>query len=95
MQKTQSDSNLKQYNDVDGLKLEIRRQLKIKEGAENLKKASTDKRSLTKCNSILKEANFKLQELHYQLQDLNAGLTENSTGKALGNIEHVQAVFWA
>ena len=71
-------------NDVDGLKTEIRRQLKIKEGAENFKKATTDKKSLTQCNTILKEANSKLQELHNQLAlaDLNAGLTDNAaTGK--------------
>lgn len=43
-------------------------------------KATTDKKSLTQCNSILKEANSKLQDLHHQLQDLNAGLTENTTG---------------
>ncbi|CAB4013497.1 serine threonine- kinase N2-like isoform X3 [Paramuricea clavata] len=72
-----SDSNIKIFNDVDDLKTEIRRQLKIKEGAENFKKATTDKKSLTQCNSILKEANSKLQELHHQLQDMNAGLTDN------------------
>ncbi|XP_028407651.1 serine/threonine-protein kinase N2-like isoform X4 [Dendronephthya gigantea] len=71
-----SDSNMK-FNDVDDLKTEIRRQLKIKEGAENFKKATTDKKSLTQCNSILKEANTKLQELHYQLQDMNAGIVDN------------------
>lgn len=68
------------FNDVDDLKTEIRRQLKIKEGAENFKKATTDKKSLTQCNTILKEANSKLQELHYQLQDLNAGITDNPSG---------------
>ena len=79
MPRTLSDSNMK-YNDVDNLKVEIRRQLKIKEGAENFKKATTDKKSLTQCNSILKEANCKLQELHSQLQDLNAGIKDNASG---------------
>lgn len=74
-----SDSNMK-FNDVDDLKTEIRRQLKIKEGAENFKKATTDKKSLTQCNSILKEATTKLQELHCQLQDMNAGITDNLLG---------------
>ena len=68
------------FNDVDDLKTEIRRQLKIKEGAENFKKATTDKKSLTQCNTILKEANSRLQELHHQLQDLNAGITDNPSG---------------
>ncbi|XP_064648701.1 serine/threonine-protein kinase N2-like isoform X2 [Lineus longissimus] len=56
------------------LKKEIRRELKIKEGAENLRKATTDKKSLANVNSIVKQANNKLQELHQELNELNAHL---------------------
>ncbi|CAL1295228.1 unnamed protein product [Larinioides sclopetarius] len=54
------------------LKEEIRKELKIKEGAENLRKATTDKKSLSNINSIVKKANTKLHELQQELQDLNA-----------------------
>lgn len=54
------------------LKKEIRKELKIKEGAENLKKAITDKRSLANVNSLLKKANNKLQELQEELQDVDS-----------------------
>jgi hypothetical protein len=59
------------------IKSEIRRQLKLKEGAENLKKVATDKRSLSQCSAILKESSAKLQDLHQQLQDLNALVNED------------------
>lgn len=54
------------------LKKEIRKELKIKEGAENLKKASTDKKSLANVNLMLKKANNKLQELQEELQDVDS-----------------------
>lgn len=53
------------------LKREIQRELKIKEGAENLRKVSTDKKHQSHVESQLKSSNRRLQELHRQLQDLN------------------------
>ncbi|XP_056394605.1 serine/threonine-protein kinase N3 isoform X2 [Hyla sarda] len=53
------------------LKREIQRELKIKEGAENLRKVSTDKRHQGHVESQLKTSNRRLQELHRQLQELN------------------------
>lgn len=53
------------------LKREIQRELKIKEGAENLRKVSTDKKHQSHVESQLKTSNRRLQELHHQLQDLN------------------------
>lgn len=53
------------------LKEEIRKELKIKEGAENLRKATTDKKSLSNVNLIVKKANTKLQELQQELRELN------------------------
>ncbi|KAM4696060.1 serine/threonine-protein kinase N3 [Rhinophrynus dorsalis] len=55
----------------DQLKREIQRELKIKEGAENLRKVSTDKKHLSHIDSQLRASNRRLQELHCQLQDLN------------------------
>ncbi|XP_042896261.1 serine/threonine-protein kinase N2 isoform X2 [Parasteatoda tepidariorum] len=54
------------------LKEEIRKELKIKEGAENLKKATTDKKALSNVNTIVKEANNKLHELQQELQEIQA-----------------------
>ncbi|KAJ7986667.1 hypothetical protein DPEC_G00342260 [Dallia pectoralis] len=56
----------------DQIKREIRKELKIKEGAENLKKVSTDKKSLVYVDNMLKKSNKKLEVLHQELQELNA-----------------------
>ncbi|XP_012946173.1 serine/threonine-protein kinase N2 [Aplysia californica] len=56
------------------LKKEIRKEMKIKEGAEKLREASSDKKTLQNVSSIVKKANSKLSELHQELQELNAYL---------------------
>ena len=61
------------------LKKEIRKEMKIKEGAEKLREVSTDKKSLSNVSSIVKKANTKLQQLHQELQDLNACLLVTNT----------------
>ncbi|CAH2316297.1 serine threonine- kinase N3 [Pelobates cultripes] len=58
-------------NSRDQLKREIQRELKIKEGAENLRKVSTDKKHQSHVESQLRTSNRRLQDLHRQLQDLN------------------------
>ncbi|XP_075471718.1 serine/threonine-protein kinase N2 isoform X1 [Ascaphus truei] len=58
----------------DQIKREIRKELKIKEGAENLRKVTTDKKNLAYVDNILKKSNKKLEELHNSLQELNAHL---------------------
>ena len=60
----------------ESLKVEIRRELKIKEGAENLRKVSTDKKTLAQCNQAIKQSNAKLEQLHHELQDVNARLSD-------------------
>lgn len=79
MQRSGSETLLKTdlEQSKEALKIEIRKQLKLKEGAENLKKVATDRKTLTQCNSILKEATAKLQDLHDELQDLNARVSED------------------
>ncbi|RWS04375.1 serine/threonine-protein kinase N2-like protein [Dinothrombium tinctorium] len=54
------------------LKERIRKELKMKEGAENLRRVTTDKRSLSDVNSIVKKANSQLQELQSDLQEVDA-----------------------
>ncbi|KAL1022894.1 hypothetical protein UPYG_G00033850 [Umbra pygmaea] len=69
-----SDTMVQQKLDEvkDHIKREIRKELKIKEGAENLKKVTTDKKRLAYVDNMLKKSNKKLEELHQELQDLNA-----------------------
>nr|XP_058969985.1 serine/threonine-protein kinase N2-like isoform X2 [Pocillopora verrucosa] len=61
----------------EAIKAEIRKQLKLKEGAENLKKVATDRKTIAQCNTILKDTTAKLQDLHDDLQDLNARVSED------------------
>ena len=62
--------------DLDTLKetirLEIRKELKIKEGAEKLLRASGERRSKNYVTSILKKCNEKLEDLHSELSSLQA-----------------------
>ncbi|KAM9482958.1 serine/threonine-protein kinase N2 isoform 2-T2 [Clarias gariepinus] len=69
-----SDTSVQQKLDEikDQIKRELRKELKIKEGAENLRKATTDKKSLAYVDSMLKKSNKKVEELHQELQELNA-----------------------
>lgn len=62
------------------LKKEIRKEMKIKEGAEKLKEVTTDKKSMSDVQSIVKKSNNKLKELQNDLQEINAYLlVSNST----------------
>ncbi|XP_061472604.1 serine/threonine-protein kinase N1 isoform X5 [Rhineura floridana] len=69
-----SDTSVQQKLDEEKekIKREIRKELKIKEGAENLRKATTDRKNLSNVENLLKSSNRKLEALHHQLQDLNA-----------------------
>ena len=58
----------------ENLKKEIRKEMKIKEGAEKLREATTDKKILSDVNSIVKKANSKLKELHNELLEINSNL---------------------
>ncbi|XP_037076845.1 serine/threonine-protein kinase N2-like [Pollicipes pollicipes] len=64
------------------IKREIRKELKIKEGAEKLCTATSDKKSLQNVSSIVKKANNKLQELRAELHELDSQilLTQGRAG---------------
>lgn len=51
---------------------EIRKELKIKEGAEKLSKVATDRKSLNHVATIVKNSNSKLAELKYELSELES-----------------------
>ncbi|XP_010887544.1 serine/threonine-protein kinase N1 isoform X3 [Esox lucius] len=69
-----SDTTVQQRLDEQREKIrrEIRKELKIKEGAENLRRATTDKRNASQVDSQLRSSNRKLDDLHAQLQELDA-----------------------
>ncbi|KAK1885823.1 Serine/threonine-protein kinase N2 [Dissostichus eleginoides] len=69
-----SDSSVQQLLDEqrERIRREIRKELKIKEGAENLRRATTDKRNAQQVDSQLRSSNRKLDNLHDQLQELDA-----------------------
>ncbi|XP_049908353.1 serine/threonine-protein kinase N2 isoform X1 [Epinephelus moara] len=54
------------------LRQEIQRELKIKEAAERLRRAVTNRKSAADVEGQLKASNRKLDKLHWELQELNA-----------------------
>ncbi|XP_074552674.1 serine/threonine-protein kinase N1b isoform X2 [Halichoeres trimaculatus] len=69
-----SDSSvqLRLDEERERIRREIRKELKIKEGAENLRKATTDKKNAQQVDSQLRSSKRKLDFLHAQLQELDA-----------------------
>uniref|UniRef100_A0A9J8B5R3 protein kinase C n=1 Tax=Cyprinus carpio carpio TaxID=630221 RepID=A0A9J8B5R3_CYPCA len=69
-----SDSCVQQRLDEqrERIRREIRKELKIKAGAENLRRATTDKRNAQQVESQLRSSSRKLDSLHTQLQELDA-----------------------
>uniref|UniRef100_A0A671RJ82 Serine/threonine-protein kinase N2-like n=1 Tax=Sinocyclocheilus anshuiensis TaxID=1608454 RepID=A0A671RJ82_9TELE len=69
-----SDSSVQQRLDEqrERIRREIRKELKIKAGAENLRRATTDKRNAQQVESQLRSSSRKLDSLHTQLQELDA-----------------------
>lgn len=72
----------------DRIRREIRKELKIKEGAENLRRATTDRRNLASVESLLRGSDRKLHQLHCRLQHLDAHIMvkdpEESGGQGAG-----------
>ncbi len=60
------------------IKKDIRKELKLKEGAENIRKVTTDKKSIANINNMVKQANIKLHELRQELNELNAHIVVNT-----------------
>jgi len=65
----------------EAIRREIRKELKIKEGAEKLREVAKDRRSLNDVASIVKQSNSKLAELKSELQELESQilLTQGNT----------------
>ncbi|XP_037545364.1 serine/threonine-protein kinase N1 [Nematolebias whitei] len=69
-----SDTSVQQRLDEhrEKIRREIRKELKIKEGADNLRRAITDKRNAQQVDSQLRSSKRKLESLQAQLQELDA-----------------------
>lgn len=67
----------------EAIRKEIRKELKIKEGAEKLREVAKDRRALSDVASIVKKSNTKLAELKSELHELESQiiLTQGSNGK--------------
>uniref|UniRef100_A0A3P9MR98 Protein kinase C n=1 Tax=Oryzias latipes TaxID=8090 RepID=A0A3P9MR98_ORYLA len=93
-----SDCSVQQRLDEhrERIRREIRKELKIKEGAENLRRA-TDKRNVQQVDSQLRSSKRKLESLHAQLQELDAhivvkGQEENKDdSKSPGSVNRTSA----
>lgn len=80
------------------IRKEIRKELKIKEGAEKLREVARDRKSLSDVAHIVKKSNSKLSELQAELQELESQIIltqgqdsdqhspKNGHGKHLFNI---------
>ena len=71
----------------DSVKHEIRRELKIKEGAENLLKAAKDRKSKSQAEHIVKESSDKIEFLRLKLQDLIAQVPDDEGESLIFYIE--------
>jgi len=54
------------------LRQEIQRELKIKEAAERLRRAVTNRKNAADVDGQLRASSRKLKQLHWELQELNA-----------------------
>ena len=63
----------------DCLQEEIRKEIKIRDGSENLRKVSKDTNILQHLNFILKQSNYRLNELKRDLYELNSYIQLNSS----------------
>uniref|UniRef100_A0A4W6EH04 protein kinase C n=1 Tax=Lates calcarifer TaxID=8187 RepID=A0A4W6EH04_LATCA len=92
-----SDSSVQQRLDEhrERIRREIRKELKIKEGAENLRRATTDKRNAQQVDSQLRSSKRKLESLHAQLQELDAHIVvkgpDDNKGRSPGSVSRTSA----
>lgn len=67
------------------LRQEIQRELKIKEAAERLRRAVTNRKSAADVEGQLKASSRKLDKLHWELQELNARSMAAEKDRTTGN----------
>ncbi|KAI8127522.1 Serine/threonine-protein kinase N [Lucilia cuprina] len=72
----------------EAIRREIRKELKIKEGAEKLREVAKDRRSLNDVAAIVKKSNSKIAELKSELQELESQilLTQDILSPSSNNV---------
>lgn len=87
-----SDCSVQQRLDEhrERIRREIRKELKIKEGAENLRRATTDKRNAQQVDSQLRSSKRKLEFLHAQLQELDAHIVVKGPDDNKGTVSTME-----
>ncbi|XP_070286625.1 serine/threonine-protein kinase N3 isoform X2 [Myotis yumanensis] len=58
-------------DEKEAIRRAIQKELKIKEGVENLRRAATDRRHLGHVQQLLRTSNRRLEQLHGELQELH------------------------
>ncbi|XP_063172509.1 serine/threonine-protein kinase N3 [Candoia aspera] len=67
-------------SEKDAVRRAIQKELKIKEGAENLRRVTKDKKNLAHVDNVLKSSSRKLDQLHGQLKALQARIVTGERG---------------
>jgi regulator of replication initiation timing len=70
------------------IRKEIRKELKIKEGAEKLKEVTTDRKSLVELTGLVKKSKTKLSEMRAELQELDSQIILTQGGFPLVDNGH-------
>ncbi|XP_046699951.1 serine/threonine-protein kinase N1b isoform X1 [Silurus meridionalis] len=85
-----SDSGVQQILEEqrERIRREIRKELKIKEGAENLRRAINDKRNAHQVENQLRSSKRKLDALHTQLQELDAHIMVKGHDDSKDDLPH-------
>ncbi|XP_060917045.1 serine/threonine-protein kinase N2 [Labrus mixtus] len=71
------------------LRQEIQRELKIKEAAERMRRAVTNRKSAAHVEDQLKASSRKLEKLHWELQELNARSMATEKDSTTGSSDEV------
>lgn len=69
----------------EAIRREIRKELKIKEGAEKLREVAKDRRSLSDVAVLVKKSKSKLAELKSELQELESQILLTSANSAVNS----------
>ncbi|XP_049811937.1 serine/threonine-protein kinase N isoform X1 [Schistocerca nitens] len=73
------------------IRREIRKELKLKAGAEKLREVATDRRSLADVALLVKKSNSRLSELHAELHELDSQILLNNGQDAALSPQHGKA----
>lgn len=69
----------------EAIRREIRKELKIKEGAEKLREVAKDRRSQSNVAVLVKKSNSKIAELKSELQELESQILLTSANTAVNS----------